>query len=622
MHSRFLVIAALCCAAAFPQGANQRPPYVPADVERTQLQDRLDTLRQAIAGLRPADPALLADVEIYHKAGAWILRYPEEFYTRAYYGHALAVVDRGLERARQLAQRESPWATAKGRVVRAYRSRVDDSVQPYAVHVPDDYDPARPIRLDVVLHGRGATLNEVSFLTQHEQAKPVPLKPGSIELHVFGRTNNAYRWSGETDVFEALGSVRQRYNIDPDRIVLRGFSMGGAGAWHIGLHHPGHWAAVEAGAGFTETIRYARQQDLPPHQLKALRIYDAVDYTPNAFNVPIVGYGGEVDAQLRASLNIKERLTEEKMPVEAIRALFLVGPQTGHQWHPDSRRSSNEFIDRQLPRRVPDHIRFVTYTTRYNRCFWLTVDAMEKHYERAEVDARRTPEGMVVATTSNIARLTLDKPSAATIDGQRLPAALSFEKRNGRWAKAGSTPPSGKHHGLQGPIDDAFMDSFLVVKQTQKPHHTAAALLAKTRMETFLKDYAKWLRADPRVVDDENVTNEQIRAHHLVLFGDTSSNRLIAKIASRMPVKWNKESIQVGSRTLPSNQHLLVAIFPNPLNPDRYVVLNSGHSFGETEFRGTNALLFPRFGDWAVLNVDGEVVTAGLFDEQWRVAGN
>jgi hypothetical protein len=68
-------------------------------------------------------------------------------------------------------------------------------------------------------------------------------------------------------------------------------------------------------------------------------------------------------------------------------------------------------------------------------------------------------------------------------------------------------------------------------------------------------------------------------------------------------------------------------IYPNPLNPERYVVINSGHTFHETEFRGTNALLFPRLGDYAVLRVDGgeeqlanpEVVLAGFFDEQWQL---
>src|SRR2546425_373281 len=150
------------------------------------------------------------------------------------------------------------WPNQKGRLVRAYISRVDGSVQPYGLVIPDPYN-GQPVRLDVVLHGRGATLNEVSFIAAHDGSQPVLAGQDFIQLEVFGRANNAYRWAGEADVFEALESVRQRYKIDPQRIVLRGFSMGGAGTWHIGLHYPGQWAATEAGAGFTETKRYTKQ---------------------------------------------------------------------------------------------------------------------------------------------------------------------------------------------------------------------------------------------------------------------------------------------------------------------------------------------------------------------------
>ena len=54
-------------------------------------------------------------------------------------------------------------------------------------------------------------------------------------------------------------------------------------------------------------------------------------------------------------------------------------------------------------RRVPDRLRFVTYTTRYADCFWLTVDGLEKTYERAEVEAaRRGPE--LRLSTRNVTR--------------------------------------------------------------------------------------------------------------------------------------------------------------------------------------------------------------------------
>ena len=57
------------------------------------------------------------------------------------------------------------------------------------------------------------------------------------------------------------------------------------------------------------------------------------------------------------------------------------------------------------------------------------------------------------------------------------------------------------------------------------------------------------------------------------------------------------------------------------------MVLNSGHTFHEDAFQGTNALLYPRLGDYALLQLAPterdplatKVVTAGLFDEFWKL---
>ena len=74
--------------------------------------------------------------------------------------------------------------------------------------------------------------------------------------------------------------------------------------------------------------------------------------------------------------------------------------------------------------------------------------------------------------------------------------------------------------------------------------------------------------------------------------------------------------------------HLPVLIYPYPTHEiaPSYVVLNSGHTFKEADLKGTNALLYPRLGDWAVIKPTPtdkdpaafEVVAAGLFDENWK----
>ncbi|MFY8057858.1 MAG: hypothetical protein ACOVRM_08965, partial [Planctomycetaceae bacterium] len=71
----------------------------------------------------------------------------------------------------------------------------------------------------------------------------------------------------------------------------------------------------------------------------------------------------------------------------------------------------------------------------------------------------------------------------------------------------------------------------------------------------------------------------------------------------------------------------LVLIHPNPLNRSKYVVLNSGHTFHERDFRASNAWLFPRLGDAAVLRLSGAAGNAesaiqwsGIFDSGWKLS--
>jgi hypothetical protein len=435
--------------------------------------------------------------------------------------------------------------------------------------------------------------------------------------------------------------------------------MGGAGAWHLGLHHPDKWAAVEAGAGFTDTKKYTagRLTDLTPTQEKTLHIYDAEDYALNAFNVPLVAYAGEDDPAIRCTVAMREALEREGFKFRQdglnwlttdLRAIFLIAAKTPHRWHPESKAASDKFINEAVAKRSePACVRFVTYTTKFNRCGWVTVDALEKHYERAEVDASVSDKGSHLdIKTRNVTRLVLpDQPQGPrlTIDGQRFqlrahlhsrPSDLVLEKKGAAWtasdiafSQLDRQLPLRKKHGLQGPIDDAFMEPFLCVRPTGAPNHALTNDGAKARLALFAKEFSKWMRGDVRLKDDAAVTNDDIANQNLILFGDPASNRLTGQIADKLPIRWTKAAITVGSKTFNAADHVLVMIYPNPLNPRRYVVLNSGHTFGEKEFRGTNALLFPRLGDYAVIKltkspagaVTEEVVLAGLFDEQWML---
>ena len=258
----FAVLATSSSGAQSPKPVAKLP--ISAD-DRAKIHAGMELLQKTLTPLAertfgpdvtPSDA--LADAAIALKAARWMMRH-EEFYFKDSTAKTLKILELGIERGQRLTDGKHPWTSRKGGVSRGFTSKIDGSIQPYAVYVPASYDGVTAIRLDVILHGRDVTLTEVKFLMAHE-GQPYPKGETGLLLHVFGRGNNGYRWAGETDVFEAIDAVKRNYRVDDRRIVLRGFSMGGAGAWHLGLHRPFAWCAVEAGAGFTENADLCQAQ--------------------------------------------------------------------------------------------------------------------------------------------------------------------------------------------------------------------------------------------------------------------------------------------------------------------------------------------------------------------------
>ncbi len=629
------------------------------------MQAKIDEIDKIVRELKAkrVNEDLLADVEIYAKAGRWLLEFPGFFFVQDDIRNALTVLNQGIERATQLQSGQSPWATQKGRSGHGFYSPLDGSVQPFGLNVPASYDGTRPVRLYVWLHGRNARLTESSFLYGFSQAPTNPNNPmnsadvGQITLDVYGRGNNANHWAGEVDVFEAIAAVQRRYKIDPKRIILRGFSLGGAAAWHLALQYPDRWVAAEIGAGTWP--RRSTMPGFPPHQEKVLRIWENTpEWALNAFNIPIAGHDGDSDTQvasipppppgtstrgqLESSIRVREQLAKEGFPSEGepnsmiakgTPAIFLISEKTGHSVSPPVRKRLDEFLKEwgDKGQTSPDHIRFLTYTTRYNKSHWASLDALEQHYERAEIDAQRNGKQYQI-TTKNIARLTLRETNNAAqirIDGQELKVkaapAITLEKAGSSWrVAAGKWKGLHKTHALQGPIDDAFLDPYLLVRPTGTPWNQAAHQQSLRILARFDRIYARNYRAHPRIKDDKDVTAADIAKYNIVLFGDPGSNRLMAKLIGKLPVKWTKETVTLGRQSFAATEHLPILAYPNPLNPSRYVVLNSGLTIDEREYNGDYSL--PRLGDFAIVKAkDGsdipDVILAGLFDEFWQLPG-
>jgi len=122
----------------------------------------------------------------------------------------------------------------------AHVSSIDETTQPYSVAIPKNYDPTKEYPLLVMLHGSG--VDERSFIRESAVLVTglnwIAMAPKARGL------SDWYQGDSGRDVFECMADVCKRYAIDPERIFLYGFSMGGYGAWRLGLQHAERFAGV------------------------------------------------------------------------------------------------------------------------------------------------------------------------------------------------------------------------------------------------------------------------------------------------------------------------------------------------------------------------------------------
>jgi len=234
---------------------------VPADV-RTKLTESLKKLRAAIddaAKAQAENPKLadlLPDIEVYYKGLDWALRH-NEFFKPDEFKTAEEQLAEAMERAAQLKNGNAPWTKQTGLVVRGYKSKIDGSIQPYGMVVPENgFDG--PKRLDIWCHGRFENVGELQFIQQNRKTAGSIQPANTLVLKPYGRFSCANKFAGEIDAFEALEHAKKFYPIDNDRVMIRGFSMGGAAAWQFATHYADQWCAANPGSGFSETPEFLR----------------------------------------------------------------------------------------------------------------------------------------------------------------------------------------------------------------------------------------------------------------------------------------------------------------------------------------------------------------------------
>jgi len=534
-----------------------------------------------------------------------------------------------------------PLELTRGNFLRGYVSRVDDTLQSYSITVPVQYRPEKPTPLVISLHGHGWF-----DWWRPYQGHPAPQHiEGAIAVSPHGRGSMDFMFLGEVDVLECLEDVKFFYNIDPNRVYIYGFSMGGTGTWHMATHYPDLFAAAAPAAGNTDHTVWEKEwkwTGVEASPLKAMRDFaraqtSPITYAENMLNLPVLAEHGTADpiVPVGHTQNMMKRLAA------------IGNTQTeyhefagGHGGFTNVRE--DEWLLKKRRNPFPDRVLFKTDRLRYEGAYWVRIGGLSEPLQFGLVDARRTGKREFELKTTNLTslRLVFSEPYVSPgevkvwIDGQRIRtswngAPLSFARHGSMWFEGEETGIR-KKKGLEGPIEDAFMDRFLVVYGTTAPSELERWIVREEAFD-LNQQWIKRYLGPLRMKADIDVNFEDIRDSNLVLYGSPQANCVTAMVMHKLPIRIEGLKVIVGDETFEGADLGVKLCYPNPLNPEKYVVIFAG-----TTWRGIYQIN-GRFGNWFdwipydnrnwfdfgvfddKTTIPETFLAVGYFDHQWQL---
>lgn len=279
----------------------------------------------------------------------------------------------------------------------SFTSPFDGSKQPYRLYLPSAYDGSKPFPLLVALHGTGGDQNKYfdHEVYHHGIYKRVAESRGIIVLCPYG--NDAkdrpteWRGVGELHVLAALEDVQQRFNVDPERIVCTGQSMGGTGTTYLCCRYPDLFAA---GIPLAST-------------------YGHISLVTNLRHVPMFYVHGGDDWPIYAQTG-PIPITQEMQRLGYDGQLWMIDG-VGHNTMGVSTKRVIDWALKQQRVAHPRHITHRAYFPAHGRAWWVEIRNIERPGWFAEVDAKIADGNRIAVTCKNTMRVVL-RPDGKLLD--------------------------------------------------------------------------------------------------------------------------------------------------------------------------------------------------------------
>ncbi len=465
----------------------------------------------------------------------------------------------------------------------AYESPVDGSGQPFKIVIPSDYATVKPAALSVYMHG---------YAGNHlEHSAGFAPQPGIFLVAVLGRSRGGfYTALSGADVLQVIDYVTAHWRIDPDRIHLNGGSMGGGGTYRFGSRYPQRWASGQPTCGFASFV--------PVGNLLTFPIY-----ATHSDDDPVVSVLHDRGPLRRLREMGGQVIYDETTGLGHAAWNYTAGNARGSAWAPLQVRPASTSIR---------HIDYTALEAAAARGWWAEVAEWGPAPRPAHFVLQVGAANTVFAQLTNIDRLKLfiaespldrSQPLHVSVNGAvpitlpaPIPEAVYLNRRDGSWSlDASIAPPPFRLHAPGGAVALYDGEPLLIVYGTGGSPAEQAAMKAAAVSASHSSN-PRWIAdggdAGPDGVPhfhnlygslntkrDTEVTADDIARCHLVLIGTAAQNRVVARIAGRLPVQIDGAQVRTSDGAIyPFAENTAGLVYYNPDAPARLIFWVAGSS--------------------------------------------
>ena len=527
--------------------------------------------------------------------------------------------------------------------IQDFSSRVDNTLHPYAVCATNTSEEPKPLVLEV---SPGAITDLAGAIRTTERIVDIAARNGRpcVALRPTGcGPGSVYQNYGEVDLLESIEHVSSLYAIDRDKISIAGSSMGGAATWYLASHYPDLFAAAVPFAGYCDYRLWEKPGGLTFQMSEweepSWRSRSAALLVENLQHTPIWIGHGSWDRSIGGGVSVEHSRQMARLMGEIGHPYkYTEVPELGHTsadragiwedvvlWLLDQRKM-----------RDPEHVTLASYGLRHNRSYWVSIDQLARYGHKGTVDARLVDRETVNVTTEDVRAFSLGSVGVVTalpvtVDGQDvgtvdITGRWTFSRAEGdMWLLDQPQDPAEKRHGSSGPIGDMFFDRTILVPGTSGSRRATHFNDWATRnAQTGFRSRNSGVHrggilgensVDLAIIADSAITEGDLVDNLLLLYGTHSSNSVLARFESELPLAFDGTAIQVSDKSYKAERAAVFAIFPHPRNPERYVAVHGGVTPDAVSWGSHLGMqLLP---DYLVYS-RGEALDWGFWGDNWR----